>query len=231
LASGVVAAGFAWPASAQVAFEAALQTDYRVRGYSISDEQPSASLSISYDDPSGAYVGGALIGSVHEGEPALLGIQASTGYAVRLGRGLSMDAGVSKTQYFMGYGTTRNYDYTEVYVGIALPSVAARLSYSPDYYRNDMDTLYAELDAATEPAPNWFLSAHAGLLTYLAEPPAYRPKRTGDWRVGVSRQLGPWGLHLDLSGRIESRVRYALPGSPGSRNNDEAIVLSLTRAF
>ena len=51
-----MAAGFAVPASAQVAVEAALQTDHRIRGYSVSDEEPSASVSFSYDDPSGAYV-------------------------------------------------------------------------------------------------------------------------------------------------------------------------------
>src|SRR6478609_1275319 len=63
IAGSLVAAGLAVPATAQVAVEAALQTDYRVRGYSINDEKPAASLSVSYDDPSGTYVGGSLIGS------------------------------------------------------------------------------------------------------------------------------------------------------------------------
>ena len=115
-------------ASAQVAVEAVLQTDYRVRGYSVSDEKPAASLSLSYDDPSGAYVGGLVLATVRDGEPALLGLQGSGGYAVRIGPTLSLDAGVSKTQYFSGYGTTRDFDYTELYLGVALPVVSARLS-------------------------------------------------------------------------------------------------------
>lgn len=216
-------------ASAQVAIEAAVQTDYRVRGYSISDGQPAASLSFSYDDPSGAYLGGSVIGTIEDGEPELLGVQASAGYAVRIGPTLSLDAGVSKTQYFMGYGTSRNYDYTEVYVGLALPVVRARLSYSPDYRRNDMDTLYAEVAGGVEPAPDWFLSAHAGILTYLSDPPAYLPDQTFDWRVGATRQFGLWGVHLDVSGRVVDHNRYAKRIWPGEA--DEAVVLGLTRAF
>lgn len=230
-AGGAAAAGLAAPAGAQVAVEAALQTDYRVRGYSVSDGEPAASLSLSYDDPSGVYLGGAVIGTLSDGEPELLGVQGNVGYAVRLGPDLSVDAGVAKTQYFYGYGTSRNYDYTEVYLGLALPLVAARLSYSPDYYRNGTETLYAELDGGIEPAPGWFLSAHAGVLSYLDTPPAYLPERTYDWRIGATRQLGRWGVHLDLSGRIQGRARYAIPGGAGWGRDPAAVVFSLTRAF
>ena len=231
IASGFAAVGLAAPASAQVAVEATLQTDYRVRGYSVSDEQPSAALSISYDDPSGLYVGGSAIGTIRDGEPELLGIQGNAGYAMRIGPTLSLDAGVSKTQYFYGYGTSRDYDYTELYVGLALPVVSARLSYSPDYYRNNWETLYAEVEGGIEPAPGWFLSAHGGVLNYLGEPPPYSPKRIFDWRLGATRQIGPWGVHLDLSGRILGRASYAAPGGIGTGDDHEAVVLSLTRAF
>jgi uncharacterized protein (TIGR02001 family) len=204
-----------------VAIEGTLQTDYRVRGYSLSDEQPSASLALSYDDPSGAYIGASVIGSTYDGEPVLFGIQGSAGYAVRLGATLSLDAGVSKTQYFYGYGTSRNYDYTEVYVGLALPVVSARLSYSPDYYRNDRETLYGEVETGISPAPDWFLSAHAGALTYLGDPPPFLPDLSVDWRLGATRQLGPWGIHLDVSGRIQGRARHVLPNGVGSGEDDE----------
>jgi uncharacterized protein (TIGR02001 family) len=219
------------PASAQVAIEAALQTDYRVRGYSISDKEPAASLAVSYDDRSGAYVGGSVIGTIYHGEPAVLGIQANAGYAKRLGPVLSLDVGVSKTQYFNTYGTSWDYDYTEVYLGLALPVVSARLSYSPDYYRNGVDTLYAEIAGGFEPAPDWLLSAHAGLLSHLGDTPPYLPDQTFDWRIGASRQFGPWGVHLDVSGRVEDRARYVLPAGVAGERNDEAVVLSLTRVF
>jgi uncharacterized protein (TIGR02001 family) len=219
------------PAAAQVAIEAALQTDYRVRGYSISDGNPAASVSLSYDDPTGIYLGGSVIGTIDDDEPALLGIQGSAGYAMRLSPALAIDAGVSKTQYFYGYGTSTNYDYTEVYLGLALPRVAARLSYSPDYYRNETETLYGEIDAGFEPAENWFLSAHAGVLNYLDTPPFYVPKQAYDWRIGASRQFGRYGVHVDVSGRIQGRARYAIPGGPGSGRDPATVVFSLTRAF
>jgi hypothetical protein len=138
---------------------------------------------------------------------------------------------VSKTHYFYGYGTSRNYDYTEVYLGVAVPNVSARLSYSPDYYRNGMQALYAEVDGGFEPAPDWFLSAHAGVLTYLDTPPSYVAKRRYDWRLGVSRQLGRYGVHLDVSGRVEGRARYWVPYGVGSGRDKTAVVASLTRAF
>jgi uncharacterized protein (TIGR02001 family) len=233
MAGALAAAGLAFPASAQVAIEAALQTDYRVRGYSVSDGEPTASVSVSYDDPSGIYVGGLAIATLRDGDPALLGIQGSAGYAVRLTPRLSLDGGVARTEYFYGYGTARNYHYTEAYVGIALPHVAARLSYSPDYYRAGVDTLYAEVDAGFEPAPNWFLSAHAGVLTYLDAPPPYSPRTRYDWRVGASRQFGPYAVHLDVSGRIVAEPDgYRLPYPLTRITRDRtAAVLSLTRSF
>lgn len=220
------------PASAQVAIEAALQTDYRVRGYSISDGEPAASLSVSYDDPSGVYLGGSTVGTIRDGEAELLGIQGNLGYAVRLSPAVSIDGGISRTQYFYGYGTSRNYDFTEVYLGLALPDVSARVSYSPDYYRNDTPTIYAELDSGFEPAPDWFLSAHVGALTYLDRRPFYLPRTRYDWRLGASRQFGRYGLHFDVSGRILKSPDGYIPYAWSRATRDHATaVLSLTRAF
>ena len=108
---------------------------------------------------------------------------------------------------------------------------SARLSYSPDYYRNDTPTLYAELNGGIEPAPDWFISAHAGMLTYLDRPPFYLPDQTFDWRIGASRQIGRWGLHADVSGRIQGEARYAFPSGIGSGRDPTTVVFSLTRAF
>ena len=208
-----------------------MQTDYRVRGHSVSDEDPAASIALSYDDASGAYVGGSLIGTWSEGEPELLGFTANAGYAVRLDSRLSLDAGVAKTQYFYGYGTSRNYDYTEVYLGLTLPVVSARVSYSPDYHRNGTHALYGELNSGIEPAANWFISGHAGVLTHLETPPGNVPRQTWDWRIGATRQFGPYGVHLDVSGRIQGRARYAYPSGAGTGRDPAAVVFSLTRAF
>ena len=202
-----------------------------MRGYSISDGDPAASVALSYDDSSGIYLGGSAIGRWREGEPELLGLTANAGYAVRLDSRFSLDAGVAKTQYFYGYGTSRNYDYTELYLGLAMPVVSARLSYSPDYYRNGRQALYGEVNGGLEPAPDWFISVHAGVLSYLSAPPVFQPRQSWDWRIGATRQFGPYGVHLDLSGRIQGRARYSYPGGLGSGRDPTAVVFSLTRAF
>ena len=74
------------------------------------------------------------------------------------------------------------------------------------------------------------MSAHAGVLTYLGDPPVYLPDQTFDWRFGATRQFGPWGIHLDVSGRILGRKKD-LPYGVVTVEDQEVVVLSLTRAF
>jgi uncharacterized protein (TIGR02001 family) len=210
-------------AMAQVAVEGAVLSDYRVRGYSMSNGGPAASISLSYDDPSGIYLGGAAVASVHDGEPELAALQANAGYALRLSPGLSLDTGVSRSQYYYAYGGLHLH-YTELYLGLATPHLATRVSLSPDYLRSGNETLYAEVDGGIEPATDWFLSAHAGLFRYLDAPPYAIPRERYDWRVDATRRFGATGLHLDVSGRIQ--------GSPSARASDDtAVVLSVTHAF
>jgi uncharacterized protein (TIGR02001 family) len=226
LATAAVAtatAAIAAPASAQVAVEGALLSDYRVRGYSISDGEPAASVSLSYDDPSGFYLGGTAIGSFDSGDPEFAGFQANAGYALRVGPQVSVDAGVSRSVYYYAYGS-RNLGYTELYLGVTARHASARVHYSPDYYRAGTSTLYAEIDGGIEPAPNWVLSAHAGVFSYLGTRPYFLPRQRYDWRIGAARKFGATALHLDLSGRVQ--------GSPARRATDAtALVLSLTHGF
>jgi uncharacterized protein (TIGR02001 family) len=217
------AAAVASPAAAQVAVEGALLSDYRVRGYSVTDGEPAASLSLSYDDPSGVYVGATAAGSFRHGEPELAGFLAHAGYALRVGPDVSLDAGVSRSVYYYAYGN-RHLGYTELYLGVAAPHVSGRVSYSPDYYRAGTSTLYAEVDGGFEPATDWVLSAHAGVLRYLGAAPYNLPRERYDWRIGAARKFGASALRLDLSGRVQ--------GSPSRRATDAtALVLSLTHGF
>jgi uncharacterized protein (TIGR02001 family) len=220
----VAAAGFPAPAGAQVALEAAVQSDYRLRGYSASNGHAVASVSIGYDDPSGLYAGGVVSGMIAGGDPHILLLEGHAGYALRLSPDVSLDLGGSHSQYYFGYGTSRNYQYSEAYVGVALPHVSARVSFSPNYYFADTPMLYTELNGGMEPAPNWFLSAHAGALVYLKGGSYGLPDERFDWRVGASRQFGPYGVHLELSGRIQGE------DSPYAHDK-AALTATLTRAF
>ncbi|MBO0749969.1 MAG: hypothetical protein J2O44_06025, partial [Porphyrobacter sp.] len=172
---------------------------------------------------SGLYLGGTVVGTIHHGDPELAGLQADAGYALRLGPGLSLDAGLSRSQYYYAYGDQRLH-YTELYLGLATSHIRARVNYSPDYARAGMQTLYGELDGGIEPVAHWLLSAHAGLFRYLDTPPYRVPRERVDWRVGVTRQLGATGIHLNLSGRAQI--------NPAGRASDAtAVVLGVTHAF
>lgn len=203
----------------------AVQSDHWVRGFSVSGERPVAAITLTYDDPSGFYVGGTAAGTVRRGEPGLVSAQANVGYATRISPGVSLDGGVSRFEYFSSYGSAYDYHYTEAYLGLATRNVAARVRFSPDYFRPGTETIYAEIEGGMEIAPNWLVNAHLGALHYLDERPGYLPQRRYDWRVGVSRLIGPYGVHLDLTGRFGA-------GSTAPADGDRtALVASLTRAF
>lgn len=217
---------------AQVAVELGVQSDYRYRGYSLSDRDPVATVAVGYDDLSGVYVAGNLVGTFDDGEPALVALQGTVGYATRISPELSIDAGVSRTEYGR-YALGYDVDYTELYLGLAARNVTARVRYSPDYYRDDWETLYVELDGGVEVAPDWFVSAHAGQLTYLGDISPYLVRHSYDWRLGGSRKLGAFGVHVELSGRIAKRApALVAPGDDNPlRADGTAIVFGVTRAF
>ena len=217
---------------AQVAAEVGLQNDYRFRGYSLTDGNPVGTVTLGYDDPSGIYAGGNLVGTFEDGEPDLVAVQGSVGYAVRLSSQLSVDTGISRTEYG-SYVFGREVHYTEVYLGLATRNVTARVRYSPDYYRSDRETLYVEIDGGLEVAPDWFVDAHAGQLSYLGEIGPYLTRHTYDWRLGGSRKLGPYGIHVGVSGRIARQPAPSVAPDGGNplRTAGTAVVFGVTLAF
>lgn len=208
-----------------------MQSDYRFRGHTLSDGQPVGSVTVSYDDPSGFYAGGMLVGTIDDG-PELVAAQASLGYARRLTPDLSIDGGVSRTEYG-DYPFGRNVHYTEVYLGLATRNLTTRVRYSPDYYTSDWETLYVELDGGLEVAPELFVNAHVGQLTYLGDIGPYLVRHNWDWRLGGSRRFGPWGVHLEASGRVAKEPRASAPPRNGDRlqTAGTALVIGVTRAF
>jgi uncharacterized protein (TIGR02001 family) len=189
-----------------------------------------AAITLSYDDPTGLYAGAAAAGTVRHGDPELVSLQGNVGYATRISPVLSLDGGVSRFEYFSDYGSAGDYHYTEAYLGLATRNIAARIRFSPDYIRPDNETIYVEVDGGVEIAPDLLASAHVGILQYLDERPDYLPQRRYDWRVGISRLIGPYGVHAELTGRLGRRSR-APPGASRPDGDRTAVVVSLTRAF
>ena len=228
----VALAGLAQPAAAQVAVEVGLQSDYRFRGFSLSDEDPVGTVVLGYDDPSGAYVGGSVIGAFDDGEPEVVALQGTLGFATRVSPSLSVDVGVTRAEY-NEYFFGRDVHYTEFYVGLASSNVTARVRYSPDYYRSDWETLYVELDGGVEVARDWFVTAHAGQLTYLGDISSYVVRHSYDWRLGGTRKVGALGFHLELSGRVAKPPPAFVPVNADNdlQTSGTAIVFGVTHAF
>ena len=193
------------PAAAQLAGSVAIDSDYRLRGYSLTDDQPALTAQASYDDPSGAYFSLSALEKLGD-STRFLGVIANVGYAKRISEHLTLDGGVLRSQIRSSVRYAPGYKYTDIYAGAFMGPIAARVHYSPDYRTGGLSTLYGELEGGFEPARNWRLSAHVGMLVYLSSDSFYREGETHrDWRIGISRQFGRVEIHSALSGGEPSR--------------------------
>lgn len=197
--SATVALFLAAPASAQLAGSIGVDSDYRLRGYSLTDDQPALTAQIAYDHPSGAYLNLTGLAGVGHYTRAL-GVIGDAGYAKRLNDRVTVDGGILRYQVGEAAPGKTPFRYTEVYAGAYVGRVSGRVYYSPDYRESGSSTLYAELEAGLEPATNWRVSGHVGLLNYLDSSYLHgRGSTDADWRVSVSRQFGKFEVHSALS--------------------------------
>lgn len=191
---------YAQAADAQVTGSIGLDSDYRLRGYSLSDGHPVASAQLTYDHPSGLYFSVSGLTEISN-DSRFLGAIGNVGYAKRLNGNVTLDAGVLRSQIGSAYGSELGFKYTEIYAGAYVGPVVGRLYYSPDYRTPGQSTLYGELEAGFEPASNWRVSGHVGMLTYLNSTRYWEAGETHrDWRVSVARQIGRVEVHTSLSG-------------------------------
>ncbi len=188
------------PAHAQVGASVSLDTDDLFRGVSLSDGRPVMSLGLSYDHPSGAF-GGVTVTAVDTRHSDIrnLGYSAYLGYARRLADGASWEVGVtnSKTSVYLD----RRYSdhYTQLYMGFSKNNLSAHIYYSPKYIGEDSGAVYADIDGAMEPAQDWRLFGHAGLLMSLGRAAPTGGRTRFDLRAGIARQFKNSELHLALT--------------------------------
>ena len=211
-------------AAAQVRVSAELASEARFRGRSVSDNQPVAGLDLSYDATSGVYAGiaGDLVATAHNGVQPLT-LREYAGWARRLDNGPTIDLGLTHANYTEYYGPRRAAHYSEIYAGVSVRRVTGRLSYSPSYFGREVRTLYGEVDSAVQPARNWRLSAHAGVLARVGGaplPPTYRPMQY-DWRLGLTRAVRGFQIELAWSGA----------GPDAAYGSRSGVVLALRRDF
>lgn len=197
-----LACTLSFPAAAQWSGQAAVVSDYRLRGLSYSAGRPSAQLRLSYDGAEGWY-GGALAATVRE-EEARSHFIAYAGRAVRLGPDLVFDAGATLLRT---PGEPR-YGYKEVYAGLSRDRLGVRLSLSPDYAGGR--SAYAEANYAWPLSARVTLDAHAGFLALRGAP--YLHSRRRDLRLGASLAFEDWTLQLAWVG-VDSPAPRARRGS------------------
>lgn len=210
------------PAAAQFAGSVGLDSDYRLRGYSLTDDYPALSAQLSYDNSAGLYFSLSALTELGDGTH-FLGVIGNAGYAKRLSERLTLEGGLIRSQIRSASRYDAGYKYTEVYAGAFVGPVSGRIYYSPDYRNGDRSTLYGELEAGLEPSPNWRLSGHVGILTYLSSSSFHGSGETHrDWRVGIAREFGRFEIHSAVSGggpseyhgfRVHKKVAFTLGSS------------------
>jgi len=202
------------PSFAQIGGRLGLQSDDVVRGLSVTQNRPVASLDLSYDSPAGVYLNGSSFGALPQsGRQGRVGLVGDVGYARRLSAQLSVDGGVTHTEYMDVGNRSFSTGYTEIYAGLASRRLSARLYYSPDYYSPGSRMLYGEIGGNIGVMAGIRLNAHVGSLQYLTRPPGVPPAPTRyDLLVGASRQFGPVDVRLAVSGGTPNQPPdYRLP--------------------
>ena len=205
----LLAIASAAPAAAQVGVSAAFHTDYRYRGYSLSQERPAAALNLAYDHGAGLYAGGSLIAA----ETARygwrqVGRQVYGGYAKRFTRGPTFDLGVSSLGVKYYDFPFRAVENNEAYLGAVGDHASLRVAYAPNYFDQHHQNLYFDLGSAWRPAPDWRLLAHAGLLQTVGGRLAPGARRCRyDLSVGVARRFGHAEILLQATDSGPGRAR------------------------
>ena len=198
------------PARAEIGAAASVFSIERVRGYSLSEGHPVASLNLSYDSSTGIYAGasGKIVANSSDGVRPL-GFQLNAGYAKQISSAVTAEFGILHSHYFRQPGSEPVSSYTEIYAGVSGKLLSSRIYYSPHYFLGGGPTLYSELNATSGGYSGFRLEGHAGLLLSLPRGNSGASSAAQfDWRLGVSRSFGRLGLHAAWSGRRRRNAAY-----------------------
>lgn len=219
---GMIAGTACTGARAQLSGSIAVDSDYRVRGVSLSDSKPTLRAALNYDAAGGGYMGMAVarVESVYGDRYA----QATpyAGYALRVAPQQSLEFGVTYS-HFAGESVN---DYAEAYIGLLAEQWNARVFYAPNYFGGAVRTLYAEFNVHTMLTPVARLFAHAGVLARIGGTAASASQTRTDLRVGAGFSLGDMDLQFAWSGGTRGG-----PERTAYRGRRSAFVTSASFAF
>ena len=206
-----VALGCATPAAAQFSGSLSIRSEDRLRGHSVSEGRPTMALDLSYDHPSGFYLDVIVRGVLARHEaPRLLAAEENFGFAKQLRSNLSIDIGLTNSDYSKYYNGLRTAHYQEYYVGIITKQLAAHIHYSPRYFGLRVATLYGDVDGAIPLNEKWRLTAHLGVMWQLSgDTPANIGRTHYDYRVGAAVRCGAVDLFAEWTGGGPDHDYYA----------------------
>lgn len=176
---------------------AGIVSDYRFRGYSLSDESPASQAGLTINHASGFY-GDVFVSSIDEygigidGDGADLEFTGSLGWAGVLA-GLNFDVALSAYQYPDGDDVS----YVEVpaQIGKTVGDVTSTLgfAYAPSQVALAYEgNRYGWVSLAYAPE-TWPVSVTA-IIGY--EEGAFAPDGKTDWTIGLTHQFGPATLGI-----------------------------------
>jgi uncharacterized protein (TIGR02001 family) len=167
-------------------------SEYAVRGVSLSDGLPSPQVGLAWDWAQGWYAGAFAAGNLQLAErPDVTQLVAYGGYVHRLASGLSWEAGGSSNTFI----NAAEYNYGEVYAGLASDHVSGRATFSPSYYGYGGRVVYAELNAFHPLAGKIKLIGHIGLLHGLRGTLAEARDRV-DLRLAIGFDIDAYNIQL-----------------------------------
>ncbi len=156
------AAGSASAQEAEVAFNAAVASDYVFRGFSQTDEGPAFQAGV--DLGVGGFYAGAWASNVDFGDDTDAEFDVYGGYRTEVG-GFGLDVGVVGYLY-VGEPSGADYKYVEYKAALSRSagplSVGAVVYYSPDFFGADDEAVYVEANLAYATEGAWSFSGAVG---------------------------------------------------------------------
>ena len=192
LAGLIAGLALAAPAQAQLGATAGVDSDYRYRGVSLSDSQPSVRLTLNYDAAERWYAGVSATSARLAGQDNYTQLLGYVGWSMPAFAGQSLEVGLDGS-HFAGIS---GYDFAEAYAGLLGDRWSARLYFAPNYYGQGVRTLYAELNAYLALDPRSRLFAHVGVLYPISGAVGEADRTRGDVSLGAALVLRSWDLHV-----------------------------------
>lgn len=218
----MAAATWAQMVHAQATGAVSLASQYSARGVPLSDGRPVPQLSVTYDTSRGAYAGMLASPVILPRYANIVQLIPYAGYASRSPSGLTWDLGAISA-VFSG---AAEYNYREVYGGLAADQVSGRLSLAPSYYGSGRPSAYGELNAFYPWYAHVKLLGHLG-VTHALHAPSAGARDRADIRLAASLDAGG-GCNVQLAWLATLGRRPAI-GSARSRS--PPIAVSASYAF